>query len=71
MSDRIHYCTECGQDLDSSKAVWLELNSHTGRWSRSDGECPASESQGWFIFGAACAKKVLREQRTLLPEVKS
>jgi hypothetical protein len=69
MSDRIHYCTECGQELDSSKAVWLELNCNDGRWTSKEGECPESESQGWFIFGSACAKKVLRKQPSLLPEV--
>lgn len=56
------HCERCGERLILARIVWLELNSHTGIYSRNEGETPAEESQGWFPFGSACAKSVLAAQ---------
>src|SRR5690606_8452208 len=52
-------CTRCSEELKPGKAVWLELNSHTGEYSKP-GTVPPEQSQGVFPFGAACARKALR-----------
>lgn len=52
-------CDRCTQPLSEADAVWLDLNSRTNQYSR-DG-WPAEVSQGWFAFGAACARKALKE----------
>jgi hypothetical protein len=54
----IHHCERCGDKLDNTKAVWLELSTQTGRYSATG--VPESESQGWFAFGSACARAVLK-----------
>jgi len=51
-------CENCGRELDPRKSVWLELSWKTGKYT--DGELPEEESQGFFCFGSACAKTVLR-----------
>lgn len=68
---RAHYlidgdqcCHRCEENL--TDPVWLELNSATGEWVEagsadwSDGP----DSQGAFPFGAACARRVLKNQTT-------
>jgi hypothetical protein len=53
-----YYCDRCGEKLDPSKIVWLELDQDTGRYT--DQPLPEGhESQGGFSFGRACAKAVL------------
>lgn len=54
-----HFCTRCGEPLDPTKLVWLELNTNTGHYATA-GEVPEDKSQGLFTFGAACAKRVLK-----------
>ena len=53
------HCEHCGQRLDRDKAVWLEFSFRTGRWYHAE-QCPPDESQGYFPFGRACARKVVR-----------
>jgi hypothetical protein len=53
------FCERCLEQLNPKTAVWLELNSYTGTYSEP-GSVPEEESQGCFIFGAACAKAVLK-----------
>lgn len=54
------YCERCGEKLDSSKAVWLELNTNTGLY-HGEGKFPEGGlSQGGFAFGPACARAVLK-----------
>jgi hypothetical protein len=52
-----HYCERCGQPLDESKAVWLELNKHSGKFLEVE-TVPANQSQGCFPFGEDCANAV-------------
>lgn len=57
------YCNCCERKLNPRTLVNLELNNLTGEYRDSSmPEFPEAESQGWFAFGRACAKKVLREQ---------
>lgn len=60
-------CNCCGRKLNPNTMTWLELNFSTGRYTKKDGECPEAESQGWFAFGQACARKVLRAQQQSNP----
>jgi hypothetical protein len=53
-----HFCERCGEKLDASKSVWLDLNLNTGLYRVET--WPEAESQGAFAFGAACAKSVLK-----------
>lgn len=52
-----HKCERCGQPLDESKAVWLELNIYSGKFCEVE-TVPADESQGCFRFGEDCAQAV-------------
>ena len=54
-------CERCKERLNDDRIVWLDLNRITGQFSDSD--WPDDESQGAFPFGAACAKRVLAEQK--------
>lgn len=55
---QVNHCERCGDQLDNTKAVWLELSTRTGRYSAKG--VPAAESQGWFAFGSACARAVIK-----------
>ncbi len=57
-------CNCCGRKLNPKTMVWLEVSFRTGKRYKP-GECPEDESQGAFAYGAACARRVLREQREL------
>lgn len=60
-------CERCGEQLDESKAVWLELDSRTNLY-HAPGAFPADGwSQGGFLFGSACAKAVLKAGGRLEP----
>lgn len=54
------HCERCGEALKEGRIVWLELNSHTGRYAKAD-SVPPEQSQGHFPFGATCARKQLKE----------
>lgn len=52
------YCTQCNKPL-KGKVAWLEMDQRT--WKYHDrGDVPADASQGWFPFGLACAKALLK-----------
>lgn len=53
------YCERCGEELNPSRAVWLELNMDTGVYHK-EGTVPQEQSQGCFTFGAACARRELK-----------
>lgn len=59
----IQTCECCGRKLNPKTMVWLELSTHTGQWHDDVTPCPPEESQGWFAFGAACARKIIRQRR--------
>jgi len=50
-------CERCGKPLDHSRSVWLELSFRSGRYAES---VPPEESQGFFEFGADCARAILK-----------
>jgi hypothetical protein len=52
-------CERCGEKLNPSKAVWLELSMTDGKYYNQipDGH----DSQGAFSFGKACSKSELKE----------
>lgn len=50
------HCERCLKIVKPGREVWLELNSHSGRWFGGEGHVPESQSQGTFLFGADCAK---------------
>lgn len=53
------YCTRCDEKLNESRAVWLELSNTNNQYYE---QIPSDHiSQGWFIFGSACAKTELKE----------
>lgn len=54
------FCTCCDRPLNPERIEWLELNQRSGDYTALEGECPAGESQGWFPFGVACARRTLR-----------
>lgn len=58
IEDVEHDCPRCGERLNASKGVWLELNFESNRYFE-DGMVPPNESQGSFLFGVACAKAVV------------
>lgn len=64
----IDYCVRCGRKIkDDEEVVGLELNSHTGEWAEHnnrtlDGGTWGAQSQGWFNFGATCARRTMNEQ---------
>jgi len=49
-------CTCCGRPLNAERAVNLELDNRIDEY-HDFGGVPPSQSQGWFEFGPACAKK--------------
>lgn len=57
-AEREEFCTCCERKLNPEKTVMLALDCGSGLYSK--GGTPELESQGWFPFGAACARKVLK-----------
>ncbi len=56
------YCECCGRELNPATTVSLELNRTTNLYAKP-GTVPEDESQGVFVFGAACARKMLKDNR--------
>jgi hypothetical protein len=52
------WCERCGEKLNPSKSVWLELSTTDGKYYKQipDGH----NSQGAFSFGKACSKSELK-----------
>lgn len=60
------YCQRCGERLNWKRIEWMELDSYTGLYSGDGFDFPDPDrSQGWFPFGAACAKSQIRGQTDL------
>lgn len=51
-------CECCGRRVNPATQVWLELD-HRIDGYHDYGGVPWDRSQGWFLFGAACARKRL------------
>jgi hypothetical protein len=58
-TEHAYWCDRCGERLNPSRIMWLELNTDTGRYSRED-SVPSNKSQGCFPFGEQCALSVLK-----------
>ena len=56
------FCTQCGRKLNECETVWLELDQRTGTYHDFK-NVPTEWSQGWFVFGKACAAKRRRIAR--------
>ena len=54
------YCERCGEELRRDRVVSLELSNTTNLY-HLDGIPEGEVSQGWFDFGASCAKAVIKE----------
>jgi hypothetical protein len=52
-------CERCGENLNTRRAVWLELDQNTNLFYKPGALPAGAVSQGGFKFGSACAKKVL------------
>lgn len=57
MYEGFETCERCHKPVEAEKAVWFELNNHTGEYL-TPGTVPEDESQGCFAFGPDCAKVV-------------
>jgi hypothetical protein len=55
-------CKECGRPLTKDEAEFLHMSTG-GTFFDSDDLPEGHESLGWFPFGSACAKKVLKRGR--------
>jgi MOSC domain-containing protein YiiM len=60
MKEKTIYCERCGDKLNPSKAVWLELSNTDGRYYKVIPE--GHVSQGGFSFGKACSITQLKEK---------
>jgi len=62
--NRKFFCDHCDRKLNPKSMTWLEM-SISGFYVKTTEELPANmESQGCFPFGVACAKSILRKQKT-------
>jgi len=59
-------CQKCREILKPNREVWLELNTKT--FTYTDSGVPESLSQGWFSFGADCARKARLQHFKVLHE---
>ena len=59
--DKPRYCERCGKALNERDEVWLELSWKTNLYvDPKVTSVPEEESQGGFVFGKACAARVLK-----------
>lgn len=56
-------CECCGRKVNPATQVWLELDQRIDEYHDYELGVPVEKSQGWFIFGAACAAKRLKAAR--------
>lgn len=54
------WCERCGEKLNPNRAVWLELSITDGRYYEENEFPKGHESQGFFSFGKACSRKVVK-----------
>ena len=59
LDEASRHCTCCGKRL-CGKVRYLELDQRTNTY-HDHGGIPEGRSQGWFPFGLACARRMLRE----------
>ena len=60
MKEQTLFCERCGDKLNPSKAVWLELSMTDGRYYK---EIPKGhDNQGGFSFGKTCSIQQLKEK---------
>lgn len=52
-------CECCGRTVNAATRVWLELDHRIDEYHDMELGVPQDRSQGWFLFGAACARKRL------------
>jgi hypothetical protein len=57
-------CTRCGKPLEPKRKVWLELDQRDGTYHNFR-DIPADCSQGWFAFGVACSRAMVRAARAV------
>lgn len=58
-------CLECGRSLNKQKIEWLHASVEGFRMYDVDELPDGLTSQGWFAFGSACAKNVLKQSGKL------
>lgn len=56
------YCTCCERDLTGHAGRMLELDQRTNTY-HDFCDVPEDQSQGWFPFGLACARKKIKQAR--------
>jgi len=58
-------CLSCGKSIKPGRGVWLSMHCTSGEFTDSDevAEEWGDMNQGAFVFGADCAKKVLKDGR--------
>jgi hypothetical protein len=57
----VQRCEQCGRKLNYDKITSLELDNTTGLYHSLEEGIPAGHtSQGCFMFGSDCAKKILK-----------
>lgn len=57
----MYRCTHCEKPINPAKTAWLELDQRDDTY-HDRGDVPDNLSQGWFPFGIACAKKVMKAE---------
>ncbi len=57
-------CERCGEELHPDRETMLELDQRTNTFTNSE-DVPEDVSQGWFPFGATCAKVELKRHKAL------
>lgn len=60
-------CIRCGKRLTDDERVWLELDQRIDEY-HDFGGVPDNETQGWFEFGADCAKVLRQRARAALDD---
>lgn len=56
-------CTCCDRELTGHAVRMLEFDQRTNTY-HDRGDVPAEYSQGWFPFGAKCARKIMKRQHS-------
>jgi len=55
----IQICERCGKEIRSGREVWLEYNNGNDTYHKP-GDVPEEKSLGIYVFGADCARAILR-----------
>jgi hypothetical protein len=65
-----YFCECCGRKLNPKTMVSLELDQRDDTY-HDFGDVPEDQSQGGFLFGAACAKKKIAEAQQIRNQSKT